>query len=163
MQKDAEKKIRGLVSEHTEPPLSVIIPILEKKGSSGQELTIEVYNSTCTLIKGVKEILGLEERSMKTLAQGVELVMSITGQKFQPHELSESRYSFSILECPMTHVGKDVNFQVKSKYCDAICCGRSRAIIDTVLGSGTATCSWDKGLLKGANKCTKVIELVKTR
>jgi len=77
--------------------------------------------------------------------------------------LSESRYALSIPDCPMIHVGKDVSFNVKSKFCDLICTSGSRAFMDTLLSPNRGTCTWDKALIKGAGKCTIAFELVKSR
>jgi len=157
----AQERLRDLFTKHSYAPLDVIIPILEKAGRGEQELTSQIYHADATLTKGVKEILGLKGRDMKTLARVWEIIVSFEGGKIQPIELDESRFSFSISECPMLHVGKDVSLGVKSKFCDLICTAGSKALTETVLGEGRATCSWDKALIKGAGKCTVAFSLVK--
>jgi len=161
MKKTAEKQIRMLIAEHSIPPLEVIIPILEKTGRGEQELTAQLYNTYSGLTKGIREILGLKEKNMKTLAKVWEIVLGFEGSKFEPVELTESRFSFSIPDCPMLHVGKGVNLNVKSKFCDLICTAGSRALMDTVLSPHKGNCTWNKALIRGAGKCTVVFELVK--
>jgi len=162
VKKSAEKHIRALFAEHSIPPMEVIIPILEKTGRGEQELTAQIYNTYSSLIKGLKEILGLKDKNMKTVAKVWEAVLGCEGSKFEPIELTESRFSFSIPDCPMLHVGKDVSLNVKGKFCDLICTAGSRALMDTVLSPHEGTCTWDKALIRGAGKCTVVFELVKT-
>ena len=89
--------------------------------------------------------------------------MWLSGQKLEPIELSDSKYSFNLPDCPMLHVGKNVSFNVKSKFCDLICAGPSRALMDITLGPNKGICRWDKALIKGAGKCNVVFELVKTK
>ena len=161
MKKTAEKQIRALFAEHAIPPMEVIIPILEKTGRGEQELTAQIYNTYSSLIKGLKEILGLKDKNMKTVAKVWEAVLGFEGSKFEPIELTESRFSFSIPDCPMLHVGKEVSLNVKSKFCDLICTAGSRALMDTVLSPHKGNCTWNKALIKGAGKCTVVFELVK--
>jgi len=141
--------------------MEVIIPILEKTGRGEQELTAQIYNTYSSLIKGLKEILGLKDKNMKTVAKVWEAVLGFEGSKFEPIELTESRFSFSIPDCPMLHVGKEVSLNVKSKFCDLICTAGSRALMDTVLSPHKGNCTWNKALIKGAGKCTVVFELVK--
>ena len=161
MKKTAEKQIRALFAEHSIPPMEVIIPILEKTGRGEQELTAQIYNTYSSLIKGLKEILGLKDKNMKTVAKVWEAVLGFEGSKFEPIELTESRFSFSIPDCPMLHVGKEVSLNVKSKFCDLICTAGSRALMDSVLSPHKGNCTWNKALIKGAGKCTVVFELVK--
>lgn len=163
VKKTTEEQIKDLFAKHSLLPLEVIIPILEKTGRGEQELTAQVYDTNTSLIKGIKEILGLKDNDMKTLAKVWEIILSFERTKFQPIELTESRFSFSIPDCPMIHVGKDVSFDVKSKFCDLICTAGSKALMDTVLSPNRGTCTWNKALIKGKGKCTVVFELVKTR
>lgn len=162
MKKTAEKQIKELFSKHREPPLEVVIPILEKAGRGEQELTTQMYAMELGLIKGMKEILGLKENDVKAVAKIFGIMMSHFGQKFEPIELSESRFSVGILDCPMIHVGKNVSLNVKSKFCDLICSSGLRALKDA-FGQDSLTCSWDKSLIKGTGKCKVSFELVKTR
>ena len=163
LKKTAEEQLRVLFAKHSSPPLEVIIPIIEAAGRGEQELTAQLYDTYASLVKGIKEILGLEDKNVKTLAKVMEILFSFEGRKFQPIELTESRFSVSLLDCPMLHVGKDVSLNVKSKFCDLICTGAGEGITDTVLGPHKGTWTWNKALIKGARKCTLVFELVKTR
>jgi len=163
LKKTAEKQIEALFAKHSIPPFEVIIPILEKAGRGEQELTAQVYDTYASLTKGIKEILGLKDKNMKTLARVWALTTSFEGIKIQPIESTELRYSCSIADCPMLHVGKDVSLNVKGKFCDLICKGGSRGLMDTVLGSNKGTCTWNKALIKGKGKCTLVFELVKDK
>lgn len=163
MKKTAEKQIKDLLISHPTPPLEVVIPILEKAGRGEQELTAQIYDTYTYLTPKIREILGLKGSDMKTLAKLWEVLTSLEGIKIQPIELTESRYSFSISDCPMVHVGKGVGLNVKSKFCDLICNGGSKALMDDVLGSGMGVCSWNKALIKGAAKCTLAFELVKNK
>jgi len=158
-----EKRIKALLTEHSSPPLEVIIPILEKSGRGEQELTAQLYDTYTSLAKGMKEVLGLKDKDMKALAKVFEISLGFEGMKFEPIELSESRYTLRIPDCPMLHVGKDVGLNVKSKFCDLICTSSGRAFMDTLLGPNRGTCSWDKALIKRAGKCTLVFELVKPK
>ncbi len=162
MKKTVEERIKALFAKHSLPPFEVIIPILEKTGQGEEELTAQFYDSTVSLARGLKEILGLKDKNMKSLAKLMEVVLGFEGQKFEPIELSESRFSFSISDCPMLHVGRDVSSNVKSKFCDLWCGSGSKALMDTVLGKGAGACAWDKCLIKGAGKCKVVFESVKT-
>jgi len=162
VRKPAEERLKALFVKHTEPPLEVIIPILEKAGRGEQELTAQIYALEVSLIKGMREILGLKENDVKTLAKAFGIMMSHYGQKFEPIELSESRFSIGISDCPMIHVGKDVSINVKSKFCDLICSSGLRALKDT-FGQDSLTASWDKSLIKGAGKCKVTFELVKNK
>ena len=162
MKKTAEERIKVLFAKQSFPPLEVIIPILEKAGRGEQELTAQVYDIESTLARGIKEILGLKGKDMKTLAKVVEIAFSLLGTKYEPIELSESRFIFSISDCPMLHVGKNVSLNVKSKFCDLICAAGAKAYMDTVLGQIRSRCFWDKSLIKGTGKCRVGFELVDT-
>lgn len=161
MRKSAEKRLKALFSEHSAPPLEVVIPILEKTGHGEQELTAQIYDTYASVAKEIVKILGLKEKNMKTVAKVWEIVNSFEKQPFEPIELTESKFSFSIPDCPMVHVGKDVSSKVRSKFCDLICAGGSKALMDTILGLGKGVCRWDKALLRGAERCTLVFELAK--
>ena len=163
MKKTAEKQIKDLVAKHAFPPYEVIIPILEKAGRGEQELTAQIYNTYATLAEGTTRILGLKDKNMKTVAKVFEIVISLEGVKLQPIELLESKFSFNLPDCPMLHVGKNVSFNVKSKFCDLICTAGSKGLMDTILGSQRGTCTWDKALIRGAGKCTTTFELVKPK
>jgi len=163
VEKTAEKQIKDLLTKHSIPPLEVIIPILEKAGRGEHELMAQIYETYTSLANSTREILGLKDKNMKTLAKVWEILISFEGARIQPVELTESRYSFSMTDCPMMHVGRDVSLNVKSKFCDLICTGGSKALIDAVLGPHRGTCTWNKALIKGAGKCTLVFELVKTQ
>lgn len=162
VKKTEEEKLKILFSKHTEPPLEVIIPILEKAGRGEQELTAQIYAVEVSLIKGMREILRWKENNVKTLAKIFGIMMGHYGQKFEPVELSESRFSIGISDCPMMHVGKDVSIDVKRKFCDLICSSSLRALKDT-FGQDSLTCSWDKSLLKGTSRCKVTFELVKAK
>ena len=161
VKKTTEEQLRVLFAKHSPLPLEVIIPILEASGRGEQELVAQLYETYASLAKGVKEILGLNEKNMKTLAKTGEIVLSFEGRKFQPIELTDSRFSFSLSDCPMLHVGKGVSLDVKSRFCDLICTGVSKALMDTALGPHRGSCTWEKALIRSARKCTVVFELVK--
>jgi len=161
VKKRAEERIRDLFARHSFPPVEVIIPILEKAGRGEQELTAQIYETYCSLAKGIKEILRMDGNDMKTLARMWEIITPFEGMRIQPIELSESRYSFSITDCPMIHTGKDVSLNVKDKFCDLICTAGSKALMDTVLDPRKGICTWSKTLIKGIGKCTVTFELVK--
>jgi len=163
MKKTAEEQLKTLFAKHSPPSLEVIIPILETAGRGEQELVAQFYDTYTTLVKRIKEILGLEDRNTKTLAKVGGIVLGFEGRKFQPIELTETRFSVSLTDCPMCHVGKGVNLNVKNKFCDLICTGMAKAMMDAVLGSGRGTCTWEKALVKGARKCTLLFELPKAR
>jgi len=163
VKKTAEEQIKALIKKRSFPPIEVIIPILEKAGRGEQELTAQIYNTYATIAEGTTRILGLKDKDMKTVAKVFEIVISLEGLKLQPIELSESRFSFHLQDCPMLHVGKNVSFNVKSKFCDLICTAGSRGLIDTILGPQRGTCTWDKALIRGAGKCTTTFELVKPK
>jgi len=162
VKKTVEERIRALFAEHSIPPMEVVIPILEKTGRGEQELTAQVYNTYTSLAEGIKEILKLKDKNMKTLAKVYEMVYGISGEKFEPLELTDSKFSSHLSDCPLLYVGKDVSLGVKSKFCDLICTAGSKALMDTVLSPHKGNCTWDKALIRGAGKCTVVFELVKT-
>lgn len=153
--------MRALFAKHSVPPLEVIIPILEKAGRGEQELTAQIYNTYTTVAMGIRQSLQLKGKDMKTLARLWEFLAGFEGQKFEPIDLADSRFSLTISDCPMLHVGKDVSSDVKSKFCDVVCTGGSKALMDNVLGPHRGTCTWDKALVRGAAKCTLVFESVK--
>jgi hypothetical protein len=163
LKKTAEKQIRDLLRKHQYPPLDVIVPILGKSGRGEQELAAQINETDSIVIKGIKEILGLRDSDMKTLAKVLEIYLSFGGAEFQPVELTESKFAIAISDCPMLHVGKDVGLNVKSKFCDLICASAARVIIDTMLGPNRGICNWDKALIRSAGKCTLAFELVKGR
>jgi hypothetical protein len=155
MKRSKEEQIKALLARHSFPPLEVVIPILEKAGRGERELASQLYETNISLAHGLKETLGLKDKNMKALAKMFEVLLGSYGQKFEPVELSATRFSLTVSDCPMMHVGKDVSTSVKSKYCDLICSAGAKAITATVLGT-ESTCSWDKALIKGTGKC-KVI------
>ncbi len=163
LNKTAEKQIRDLLRKHQYPPLDVVIPILEKSGLGEQELSAQVGEIDLSVISGIKEILGLRDSNMKTLAKVLEIYLAFGGMEFQPVELTESRFALTVSDCPMLHVGKDVPLNVKSKFCDLICASAAKVINETMLGSDRGICIWDKALIRGAGKCTLAFELVKGR
>lgn len=162
MKKTAEMRIKALFAERSIPPMEVIIPILEKMGRGEQELTNQIYDTYVSLAREMKEILELKNRDMKTLAKLWTVLSSFEGLNIQPAELSESRFSFNVSDCPMYHVGKDVSLDVKNRFCDLICTAASKALMDTALSPHKGVCTWDKALVKGARKCTVVFEPMKT-
>jgi hypothetical protein len=159
MKKTAEKQLKTLFAEHNVPPLEVIIPILEKTGRGEQELTAQLYDTYTKLARELMKILDLKAKDMKTLAKIWEIALSFEKQPFEPIELTSSKFSFSIPDCPMIHVGKKVNATVKSKFCDLVCGAGARALMDTALGSKRGVCTWNKALIQGAGKCIVVFEL----
>jgi len=163
LKKSAEKQIRDLLKKHQYPPLHVIVPILEKSGRGEQELAAQVRETDLSVIKGIKEILGLKDKNMKTLAKVLEIYLAFGGAEFQPVELTESKFAIAISDCPMLHVDEDVGLNVKSKFCDIICASGAKVIIDTILGPTRGVCTWDKALIKGTGKCTLAFELVSDR
>jgi hypothetical protein len=162
VKKTVEERIRALFAEHSIPPMEVIIPILEKTGRGEKELTVQIYNTVTSLANGIKGILNLRDKNMETLAKVCEMVYNVSGEIFEPIELTDSRFSSNMSDCPLLHVGKDISLNVKSKFCDLICTTGSKAMMDTVLSPQKCNCTWDKALIKGAGKCTVVFELVKT-
>jgi hypothetical protein len=159
----AENRIKDLFSRHSYPPLEVIIPILEKSGRGEQELSRQLYDTYTNLASEIKEILGLKEKNMQTLAKVWGVITSFEGIKIQPIEQTDSRLSFSLTDCPMVHVGKDIPLNVKSKFCDLICTSAAKALLDTLLSPHRGNLTWDKALIKGAGKCTITFESVKDR
>jgi len=162
VKKTVEERISALLAEHSIPPMGVIIPILEKTGRGEKELTAQIYNTYTSLAEGIKEILRLKDKNMGTLAKVYGIVYGVSGEKYEPSRLTDSRFSSTLSDCPLLHLGKDTSFNVKSKFCDLICTAGSRALMDTVLGPDKGNCTWDKALIKGVGKCTVVFELVKT-
>ncbi len=71
MKKTVEKQLRDLFSKHSIPPPEVIFPILQKTGHGGRELTAQVYDTYVKIAKGMTEILGYKDHSMKTLANNL--------------------------------------------------------------------------------------------
>ena len=163
MKKTAENRIKDLFLKHSYPPVEVIIPILEKSGRGEQELSRQLYDTYVHLAIEIKEILGLKDKNMKTLVKVWGIITSFEGIKIQPIELDDSRFSFSVADCPMLHVGKDIPLNVKSKFCDLICTSAGKALLDTILSPYRGTLTWDKALIKGAGKCTITFESVKDR
>ena len=98
---------------------------------------------------------------MRTLAKVWEILASFTGQRLQPIALDESRFTVSISECPMRHVGDDMSKSVKAKFSDLICTTATKALMDTIIGHGKLTCSLDKALIEGASNCTITYNLLK--
>lgn len=162
LKKSVEEQIKTLLATHSFPPLEVVIPILEKAGRGEQELRDQMYDTQVLITNGVREILNLKGRDMKTLAQIFEIICDFYGQKIEPIELSQTRFSLRISDCPMLHVGKDVSIAVKSKFCDLCCSAGASATAGTVLDQ-EYTCSWDKKLIRGAGYCTTTVELGKTK
>lgn len=162
MKKTVEERIRALFAEHSIPPMEVIIPIIEKTGRGEKELTAQVYDTVTSLTKGITEILRLKDKNMETLAKVCETVYNVSGEVFEPIELTDSKFSSNMSDCPLLHVGKDISLDVKSKFCDLICTTGSKAAMDTILSPHKGKCTWDKALIKGKGKCTVVFELVKT-
>jgi hypothetical protein len=152
--KTTEDRIRDVYSQYSFPPLEVIIPILQRSGRGEQELAKQLYERYANLTVKIRDILGLEKKSIKTLVKVWGVMASFEGVKIQPIELNDTRYSFSLTDCPMLHVGKNVDRKVKSQFCDLICNSASKALLDTILGSDKTTLTWDKALIKGASKCT---------
>jgi hypothetical protein len=100
---------------------------------------------------------------MKTLVKVWGIITSFEGIKIQPIEQDDSRFSFSLDDCPMLHVRKNIGLNVKSKFCDLICTNVAKALLDTILGSHRGTLAWNKALIKGAGKCTIAFESVNDR
>jgi len=150
--KSTEEQIKTLLARHSFPPLGVVIPILEKAGQGEKELACQIHDTYASLANGLTQILDLKDRNMKTLAKMYEIILGHEGAKFEPIELSESRFSFTVSDCPMMHVGRNVGTQAKSKFCDLICGAAAEALVTTTVGS-ESVCSWDKALIKGTGKC----------
>jgi hypothetical protein len=159
LKKTAEDRIKALLAKHTFPPLEVIIPILEKSGRGEKELEGQIYETALALMKNAKKVLGMKGKDIRTFAKMYEVLLAADGTRIEPIELSESKFSFSITDCPMLHV-KGVNIEVKSKFCDLNCNAATRAMTDAVLDVGRVKGSWDKALIKGGSRCTILFELV---
>jgi hypothetical protein len=108
------------------------------------------------------KILNLKEKNMRAVAKIFGVLLSYYGQKYEPVELSENRFCLSVSDCPMLHVGKNVNREIKSKFCDLLCSSTAKVMAQLVLGP-EGSCSWDKALIKGGRKCTVAFELVKRK
>lgn len=162
MRKTTEERIRALVKKHTFPPLEVIIPIIEKAGRGEKELETQFYETALSLMNGTRKVLGAKGKDMKTLAKLYEVLLAADGTRIEPIELSESKFRFSVTDCPMLYV-KGVSLEVKSRFCDLYCNAATRAMMDVMLDKGRAECSWDKALIKGGSKCSVLIELVRDR
>ena len=163
MKKSTEERLRALFAKHQFPPVDVVIHVLEKSGRGEQELMSQFYETEVSLTKGIMQILDLKTRDMKTLVKVMEVVFLWEGQKFEPIELSDSRFSYAVPDCPMLHVGKDISAEVKGKFCDLFCTAASQAMMDTVLGKEKGSCRWDKSLIKGAGNCRLLWELTVTK
>jgi hypothetical protein len=158
MKKTAESRMKELYSKYPVPPIEVIVPVLEKAGRGEQELAKQLYDTYVNLATGMKTVLGLEEKNMKTLVRVWVMITSYEGMKIEPIEVSDSKFSFSLDDCPMIHVGKDIGLNVESKFCDLVCTNVAKALLDTILGSDMGILSWSKALIKGAGKCTVTFE-----
>lgn len=163
VKKTAEDRLRVLFAKHPFPPIDVVIPMLEKSGRGEKELLSQFYDTYVSLTKGIIDILNLKTRDMKTFGKVMEVAFNCEGQKFEPIELSDSKFSYAVPDCPMIHVGKDVSIEVKSKFCDLFCTAASQAMMNTVLGERKVTCKWDKSLIKGTGKCKLLYEIAETK
>jgi hypothetical protein len=163
MKKSTEERLRVLFARHPFPPIDVVIPLLEKSGRGEEELKAQFYETEASLTKGIMEILNLKTKDMKTFVKIMEVVFLWEGQKFEPIELTDSKFSYAVPDCPMLHVGKNVNSEVKSKFCDLFCTAASQAMMDTVLGKGKGSCKWDKSLVKGTGKCKLLWEIAESK
>lgn len=162
MKKTVEEQMKALITKHTYPPVEVVIPILEKTGRGEEELAAQVHEIDVSLLSGMMKILNLKEKNMRAVSKMFGVMMSSYGQKYEPIELSENRFSVSVSDCPMLHVGKNVSTAVKSKFCDVLCSSTAKAMAELVLGE-EGMCSWDKALIKGGRNCTVAFELVKAK
>jgi hypothetical protein len=163
MKKRTEERLRALFAKHPFPPIDVVIPLLEKSGRGEQELMSQFYETEASLTRGIMRILNLKTKDMKTFVKIMEVVFLWEGQKFEPIELTDSKFSYAVPDCPMLHVGKDISSEVKGKFCDLFCTVASQAMMDTVLGKDKANCRWDKSLIKGTGKCKLLWEMAGTR
>lgn len=163
MEGSVEKRLADLFSRYSMPPLDVIVPMLEERGRGEQELRATIYDAYIHIAEEMMRILALDENSMKSLAKVWEVATGFEGGRMVPIELTETRFSFSIPDCPMLHVGKRVGPDVKSRFCDIVCSNGSRALMDAVLSPSKGTCTWNKALIRGERKCTVVFELEKPR
>ena len=161
VKKTVEEQLRALLTKHTYPPPEVVIPILEKAGRGEKELAAQLHEIDMSLLSGIMKILNLKEKNMRTVSRIIGVIFSSYGQKYKPIELSENRFRLSVSDCPMLHVGKNVNTTVKSKFCDVYCSSTAKAMAQLVFGE-EGSCSWDKALIKGGHKCTVAFDLVKT-
>lgn len=162
MKKTVEEQMKALITKCTYPPIEVVIPILEKTGRGESELAAQVHEIDLSLLSGMMKILNLKEKNMRAVSKMFGAILSSYGQKYEPVELSEDRFSLSVSDCPMLHVGKNVSTAVKSKFCDVLCSSTAKAMAELVLGE-EGRCSWDKALIKGGHKCTVAFELVKAK
>lgn len=162
VKKTVEEQMRALLTKHGYPPPEVVIPILEKAGRGEKELGAQLHEIDMSLLSGIMKILNLKEKNMRTVSRMIGVIFSSYGQKYEPIELSENRFRLSVSDCPMLHVGKNVNTTVKSKFCDVYCSSTAKAMAQLVLGE-EGSCSWDKALIKGGRKCTVTFDLVKTK
>jgi hypothetical protein len=162
VKKTVEEKMRTLLTKYTYPPVEVVIPVLEKAGRGEEELASQIHEVDISVLSGMMKILNLKEKNMRAVAKIFGVLLSYYGQKYEPVELSENRFCLSVSDCPMAHVGKNVNTAVKSKFCDVLCSSTAKAMAQLVLGP-RGRCSWDKALIKGGRKCTVAFELVKTK
>ncbi len=162
MKKTTEEKMKALFAKYTYPPVHVAIPILEKAGRGEEELASQIHEIDLSVLSGLMEIFGIKEKNMKTVAKIFGALLSYYGQKYEPLELSDNRYCLSVSDCPMLHVGKNVDVSTRSKYCDLLCSSTAKALAKLVLGDAS-NCSWDKALIKGGRKCTVTFELVKSK
>lgn len=159
MGKSTEERLRALFAKHQFPSVDVVIHVLERSGRGEEELMSQFYETEVSLTKGIMQVMGLKTRDMKTLVKVMEVVFIWEGQKFEPIELSDSKFSYAVPDCPMLHVGKDISTEVKGKFCDLFCTAASQAMMDTVLGKGKGNCRWDKSLIKGTGKCRLLWEM----
>jgi len=162
VKKTVEEQMRALLAKYTYPPVEVVIPILEKTGRGEKELAAQLHETDMSVLSGIMKILNLKEKNMRTVSKMFGALLSSYGQKYQPIELSENRFCLSISDCPMLHVGKNVNTAVRSKFCDVLCSSTAKAMTQLVLGE-KGSCSWDKALIKGGRKCTVAFELVNAK
>lgn len=162
VKKTVEEQMRTLLTKYTYPPVDVVIPILEKAGRGEKELAAQLHEIDMSVLSGLMKILNLKEKNMRTVSRMFGVLLSFYGQKYEPVELSENRFCLSISDCPMLHVGKNVNMLVKSKFCDVICSSTAEVMTQLVLGQ-EGSASWDKALIKGGRKCTVAFELGKTK
>jgi len=162
VKKSAEEKMKTLLAKYTYPPVEVAIPILEKAGRGEEELASQIHEIDLSILSGLIKIFGLKEKNMKTVAKIFGVLLSYYGQKYEPLVLSENRFCLSVSDCPMLHVGKNVDMATRSKYCDLLCSSTAKALAKLVLGDASS-CSWDKALIKGGRKCIVAFELVKSK
>jgi hypothetical protein len=162
VKKTTEEKMKTLLAKYTYPPVEVTIPILEKAGRGEEELASQIHEIDVSILSGLMKIFDLKEKNMRTVAKIFGVLLSYYGQKYEPLVLSENRFSLSVSDCPMLHVGKNVNMATRSKYCDVLCSSTAKALAKLVLGDASR-CSWDKALIRDGRKCTVAFELVKSK